>query len=184
MQFPTWSLVSMVAILANAACSTFDAANRTWDRPVERAQAPGEDAQSEEDTAEVGEHEYPHHHAAVFLGDTVEGGDHAFTVGFDYEYRVEEHFGFGGLVDFAIRGSERDSVFAAAIYVHPVEELSILAAPGIEHTDGENLFVFRTGLSYHIPVGGPYSIAPSAFVDFLEGGEHPVVFGIAFGVDF
>ena len=49
---------------------------------------------------------------------------------------------------------------------------------------GPAAFVFRTGLSYHIPVGGPYSIAPSAFVDFLEGGEHPVVFGVAFGVDF
>ena len=166
---------------ALAACSTLDAARTAW--AAERVQEPGEGAPPGEEAPEAGEHE-PWHHASVFVGDTIVSGDHALTLGLDYEYRLQEHFGIGGIVDFAFDGVARDTILAVSFLLHPVERVAILAAPGIELADGESFFLFRTGLSYEFPVGEKFTIGPAVYVDFLEGGEQATVLGVGFGIEF
>ena len=96
-----WALGLIVSALAHAACSTSDAAKEIrWDGhaepPSRGLQAP--EAQELGEGPETGEHE-ERNKASIFLGDTIVHGDNAFTIGFDYEYRLQEHVGIGGLVD-------------------------------------------------------------------------------------
>jgi hypothetical protein len=133
------------------------------------------------------QHEEAHHghkhHTAVFFGNTHDHhGEDAFTVGLDYEYKLCELFGVGALVDYA--GDDIDStVLAAGLFIHPMENLGLLIAPGNEHKDGEDEFVVRLGASYNIPMHG-FSLAPTIDVDLLSGGHANWIYGIGIGRGF
>ena len=115
---------------------------------------------------------------ALFTGVTDDRGDNAFTLGLDYEYRVSEIFGVGGLVDLA-GGGVRSFVVGAPVYLHPFSGLLLVAAPGIEHQDdGSNEFLFRLGVGWEFELSERFVLTPIVNVDFVDG-EEIWVYGVA-----
>jgi hypothetical protein len=122
------------------------------------------------------------HHAAVFLGNTKnDKGQNAFTVGADYEYRFHKYWGAGALIDYAAPNLDA-IILAGGVFLHPVGDLRLLAAPGIDHHHGHTEFAIRIGAMYDFHVG-IWSISPTIHVDLLERKEN-LVYGIGFGRGF
>ena len=150
---------------------------------------------------EVGEHhgEEPHrhrHHLALFVGgihadteteheghesETHEESVDAFSVGVDYEYRLNTIFGIGGFVEYA--GGDLETIVSApALFIHPVGGLKFIFAPGVEHTGDHNVFLFRTGVYYDFFFDN-FSVGPTLSVDFVDG-EKILIYGVSLGYGF
>lgn len=161
------------------------------------AQEHGEEHHPQAGAAEHEEHEFHRHHFSVFLGVTdgeiekeapvegeSEGGavvfedQRAFTLGLDYEYRLNRYWGVGALVDYAGK-DYRSWVAGVPLVLHPGGEWKLYAAPGLE--DGEE-FLVRAGVMYDFEVGR-FSIAPALNVDFVDG-EEVLVYGVNIGKGF
>ena len=110
-----------------------------------------------------------------------EGIELRHRVGLEYEYTLSHLFGTGALIEYA--GGDHDSTVAsAALYLHPLGNWVLLLAPGVEHEDGENEFLLRTGISYEFEFE-PWTLAPGVDVDFVDGDES-WVFGLTIGRKF
>jgi hypothetical protein len=107
--------------------------------------------------------------------------ENAFTLGVDYQFRLYRFLGLGGFYDHAF-GDFRTTVVAPGLFIRPVEKVQILAAPGVELHEGENVFVFRLGFYYEFHINR-LSLAPTAAVDFVYGKE-VFVYGLTFGFGF
>lgn len=124
------------------------------------------------------------HLLQLFLGGTYakEEDENSLTVGATYEYRLVDLVGIGAFGEYA--GGDLDAwSFGAPFFVHPYRELRIVLAPGFEHKEGENEFLFRVGIGYDFPVTGRWSLAPELNADFVDG-EVNLVYGISIGVSF
>ena len=123
-----------------------------------------------------------HHrnHLSLFVGAThAEGNDEA-TVGLEYEYRLNEQFGVGALLDHA--GGDVDStIVAGAVFFHPYEGLLLLAAAGNEHTHHGDELVLRAGIGYEFEIGDGWTLTPLLNFDFVENEETKEVYGISIG---
>lgn len=124
---------------------------------------------SEAGAAEHEEHELHRHHFSVFLGVTdgeVEVEEHAevgveseeetavvedestFTLGLDYEYRLNRRWGIGALIDYA-GGDFRSWVAGVPLFLHPGGGWKLLVAPGFEDKEDEDReFLVRAGVLY------------------------------------
>lgn len=173
--------------------------------PQVAAQEHGEEQHAEATAGEHEEHEFHRHHLSVFLGATtadveVHGGEGEAgaeseegetggettreteaSIGLDYEYRLNRRWGVGFLFDY-VAGDARTSVAGIPVILHPVGGLKLLAAPGLEHHEGENEFLVRLGLMYDFEVGG-WTIAPAVNVDFVDS-EETYVYGVNIGRGF
>jgi hypothetical protein len=119
---------------------------------------------------------------AFFMGNTHDGSEDGFTVRMDYEYRLSETNGIGGLVEYA--SGELDSwVFAAPLFIHPYKGLRLLVALGFEYGHSEAEFLIRTGIAYEFEMGERWTIIPEFDIDFVDS-EEKYVYGIAFGYEF
>jgi hypothetical protein len=119
----------------------------------------------------------------LFLGGSHHSEENGFSVGLDYEHRISDIFGVGGLVEYTTE--DFDSwVFAAPVFIHPYMGLRLLAAPGFENRESENKFLVRAGIAYQIPVTKGVSITPEYNVDFITNGEKVHVYGVSVGVGF
>lgn len=170
----------------------------TW---VTSASARPQEHHPEAGAAAHGEHEFHRHHLSVFLGVTdgevekhagagveSEGGSvtvedqRAFTVGLDYEYRLNRRWGVGALIDWAGKDF-RSWVFGVPLVLHPKGGWKLLLAPGVEDSEEEDSeFLIRAGVMYDFEVGG-YSIAPALNVDLVDG-EEVLVYGVNIGRGF
>ena len=132
-----------------------------------------------------GESEHaPHpHHVALFGGVTkAEHHDEEATFGLDYEYRLNEKFGIGAIVDRAT-GDLDTTVAAISLTLHPWRGLYALAAPGYEFHDGHEEFLVRVGIGYAFHFGERYSIGPTYNIDFVND-EEIDIYGLSFGFGF
>ena len=129
------------------------------------------------------EEEHAHkHHAAVFVGNTKnDKGQNAFTVGADYEYRFHPYWGVAALVDYATANID-STLIAGGVFLHPVGDLRLLVAPGVDHHHGHNEFVVRLGFLYDFRVGD-WSISPTLHIDVLDRKEN-IIFGFGIGRGF
>jgi hypothetical protein len=131
---------------------------------------------------EHGDHEEFHpHRLELSLGNTHEHGEDGFTVGLKYEYRLQELFGIGAFWEYAAGHFDKWNA-ALPIFIHPYRGLRFVLAPGLEHRDDENEFLFRTGVAYEFEIGR-WSITPEFNVDFVDG-EEAYVYGLSFGWGF
>jgi hypothetical protein len=121
------------------------------------------------------------HTLAVFLGDTYDDGDHGFTLGLDYEYRLSRWLGLGGMVDFVGSG-DREYVVGIPVFLHATKRLTFELAAGLERSDGSSNALVRLGAMYGIPLG-PVELVPTVALDFVDG-DTVYVFGAAFAWDF
>jgi len=124
------------------------------------------------------------HGVELFLGNTHDDGENGFSIGFTYEYRLNELFGIGGLIEYA--GNDfREWILAAPFILHPYEGWRFLVAPGIdiEDEDGNNNFLLRVGSAYEFEIAERWSLTPEFNVDFVDGDE-VFVYGFSFGYGF
>jgi hypothetical protein len=165
------------------------------------AQEHGEGHPSTPEAAEHAEHEFHRHHFSVFLGVTdgeieteaavgveSEGGSvvfedqRAFTVGLDYEYRLNRRWGIGALIDYAGKDF-RSWVAGVPIVLHPGGAWKLLVAPGLEDKEVEDVvFLVRAGVMYDFEVGS-FTVAPALNVDFVDD-EEILVYGFNIGRGF
>jgi hypothetical protein len=119
----------------------------------------------------------------LFLGGSHHNHENGFSIGLDYEHRISELFGVGGLVEYTTE--DFDSwVVAAPVFIHPYMGLRLLAAPGFENRESENKFLVRTGIAYMIPVAKGVAITPEYNIDFITNGEKVQVYGVSVGIGF
>lgn len=122
------------------------------------------------------------HHIGLLLGNTEEGHENGFTIGADYEYRLKELVGLGGVAEYI--GGDFDSfVLAGLVFIHPYRDLRFVLGPGFEKRDGEYNSFLRVGVGYRFHVGKAWTIAPEFNVDFGERDE-ALVYGVSIGRGF
>jgi hypothetical protein len=119
--------------------------------------------------------EAEHYHQNIvelFLGNTYEDGDHGsengFTVAIAYERRFSELFGIGGFYEYASGDFDKWSI-GIPFFLHPYKGLRFQAAPGLEHRDSENEFLFRLGVAYDFILTEKLMLLPEIAVDFVDG---------------
>ena len=139
--------------------------------------------QAEEATHREHSSEFEHRHSVnFFMGNTHDGSEDGFSVRLDYEYRLSETNGIGGLVEYA--SGELDSwVVAAPLFIHPYKGLRLLVALGFEYGHSETEFLVRTGIAYEFKMGERWTITPEFNIDFVDSDEK-YVYGVAFGYGF
>jgi hypothetical protein len=133
---------------------------------------------------EHGGHEESQHHRnrmELFFGNTHEHGEDGFTVGLSYGYLLQEFIGVGGTFEYATGHFDKWSV-TVPLFMYPYGGLRFALAPGLEHREGENDFLFRVGVAYEFEIGR-WSISPEFDVDFVDG-EKAYVYGLSFGWGF
>jgi hypothetical protein len=165
------------------------------------AQQHGQEHQPEHEAGGHGEHEFHRHHFVVFLGitegevekeaeaSTRSGGEavevedeSAFTVGLEYEYRLNRRWGVGALVDFAGKDT-RTGVVAIPAVLHVGADWKMYAGPGFEkNKEHDAEFLVRVGVLYDFHVGR-FTIAPAINVDFVDD-EEILVYGLNIGRGF
>jgi len=163
---------------------------------VEQAVEHPAEAADHDDEASHHGHGYHPNEVALFAGVTDEE-DHGseFTLGVDYERRLSQHWGIGGLIDWA-GGDLRNTVFAVPVFWHPGGNWKLIGAPGIEYHNGrgdvvtphkseghdevdedETNFLIRFGVAYDIHLGGSWGLAPALNIDLVDS-ERVWVYGL------
>ena len=121
-----------------------------------------------------------HHLSTLIGGSYIDSADETvFTLGVDYEYRVNRLLGFGFVAEQAF-GDIDATTLLAVTDIHVWRGLAFQVGPGVEFVDDETYAVGRLGALYEIELEGDFTIAPQVHYDFSEG-EDAIVFGIAIG---
>ena len=130
-------------------------------------------------------HELHNHHLAAFVGHTEHEGETGVTTGLDYEYRICEYFGVGGLAEF-VAGDFDDWILGIPFFFHPFENLQFMVAPAIEFNSEEHdAVLLRAGVGCPVNIGKGWSITPQYNMDFIEGEGKPAqVYGVSLGCGF
>jgi hypothetical protein len=157
----------MTLIAIPAAAQEHEAAEQSTEEMAEDA--------AHEERGEEGEH---HEHAdhpneiGFFAGVTDEKGhDAEFSIGFEYERRLSQRWGIGGLSEYT--DGLRNSILGVPVYWHPGGGWIFIGAPGVEYHEGrgiivnphkseggvevdedETYFLFRLGVVYQFHLGG------------------------------
>ncbi len=169
------SLLAVPALLLVAACTTGpDVAVDAWrtaDSELFLAAATERPATSTTPSRQ--------HEGRLFVGGTTDRGGGGLTLGGQYEYRLSTEWGVGGLADVTF-GRDVAVVIGAAGYWHPIDRLTLLAAPAVDLERDD--FLVRAGGSYDFAFKG-YVIGPALYVDLGAKGT-PVLFGLVVSFDF
>jgi len=142
-----------------------------------------------DEPAHMADHDAVHYHTnlvELFLGNTYEDGDHGsengFSVGLVYERRLDKLFGIGGFYEYVAGDFDKWSV-GIPLFIHPYKEFRFTLAPGLEHRNGDDEFLFRLGVGYEFKLSKRWVWMPEFNVDFVDGQE-AYVFGLAIGYGF
>jgi hypothetical protein len=124
----------------------------------------------------------PHHLSLlVATTNTDEHGD-AFTLGVDYEYRVNDFLGIGLVAEYAFGDIEAFTYLAVAD-LHITNNFIAQVGPGVEFFDGEEIPVARVGLLYEFELSG-LTLSPQLHYDYHHDHDDAIVAGLAFGIAF
>lgn len=162
--------------------------------------APKEAAGTHEAVETGEEHEHANE-VAVFLGGTTENDETNFTIGAEYERRLNERFGLGLVVEH-VSGTDA-WVFLAPFSFRPVRGLGLKlyagpgfeskvpeseeeAESGLEEHDRESFFVARAGVGWVLELRH-VSLTPQVELDCVREDnrwDKAFVFGVAIGFGF
>lgn len=130
-----------------------------------------------------------HYHlngVGLFLGgiyeDTHHGSENAFTIGFSYERRLSALLGVGGFYEYAAGDIDKWSI-GVPLFIHPYHAWRLQLAPGLEHRESKDVFLFRIGVSYDFMISKQWFLVPEVNVDLVDG-EEAFVFGLTLGFGF
>jgi hypothetical protein len=133
--------------------------------------------------AQEGQEAGPHHLSAVIGGTHIPHEDEtAFTLGLDYEYRLNKTLGLGFVAEHAF-GPVSSTTLLAVADIHVAGGFAIQTGPGVEFVDDESFFVTRLGALYEFEIGEAFTLSPQLHYDFSTG-DDAIVFGIAIGKAF
>lgn len=143
---------------------------------------------AEENHGDHASSHYPAHIVGIFTGIT-DGDTSDFTFGAEYEFRINEMFGVGGVVEYTSAAHHDDGVTVAlaAVHVHPYGGLRLTGGIGKEWIGGEHPHsdtLYRLGAAYDIEIGNfGLAIAPTFNVDFV-GSHETYVYGLVLSKHF
>jgi hypothetical protein len=118
------------------------------------------------------------HHLSGFLGGSKDGSKSGFTVGAEYEYRMSEMYGIGGLFEYA-GGDFEETLLGVPLFIHPHMGWRFVVAPGLEFNGSTDFFI-RTGVGYDFGIGEGWTLTPSFSVDWIDRDE-TLVYGLYIG---
>ncbi len=139
------------------------------------------------------------HHAAVFVGATsnLYAKHTDFTIGLDYEYRLNKFFGVGFIGDY-VMADKSETLLMAGLFYHPIASLKLYTGNGIaivteveedtQHNENEgeeksvSYYAFRLGTGYDFHITN-FSITPTISWDLING-HSSIVYGLSFGIGF
>ncbi len=167
--------------------------------PAAFAQEHDEEAQHAHGEAE--HHEHHKNYLFLFLGGTTESisedPETNFSAGLTYERRVSELIGLGIGGEFVFGGEGREALAGLLLIFHPAGGLGLAIGPGMEiakeihhdelgHEEEETEVhaALRAGVTYEFEVGEQFAIAPAVYVDFIDGKDPALVWGLEFGLGF
>ena len=160
--------------------------------PMVHAQEQAGEEQAGEEQASEGHaasNEFQHsrkHHLSVLLADTRlllpgEEDEDAFTIGIDYEYRLNYRFGAGVVAEYAVDPLDA-TTFLGALDVHLYKGLVMQLGVGVEFIEGDANELGRIGMLYEFEFGH-LTFSPQLHWD-VTSAEDSVVFGFAIGRNF
>ena len=124
--------------------------------------------------------EKPHHISAVIGGTHIPHEDEtAFTLGVDYEYRLNQTLGLGFVAEHAFGPVDSTTLLAVAD-IHIAGGFAIQTGPGVEFVNDESFFVARLGALYELELGEHFTVSPQLHYDY-SGHDDAIVFAIAIG---
>ena len=103
-----------------------------------------------------------------------------FTLGIDYQYVP---ISLGAFAEY-VAADDSTWVVGAGLFFRPVDEFTVIIAPGIEFTPAGNSWFGRLGFAYDLPIGGGFTMTPALYGDFKERGDFVFVYGLRFGTRF
>jgi hypothetical protein len=125
----------------------------------------------------------PHHLSLVFAITHDRGqGDNAFTLGLDYEYRLNSFLGLGAVIAEHAFGDVDATTFLAVADLHVWRGLAFQTGPGVEFIDSEMEWVYRLGALYEIEFG-ELTVSPQIHYDATSS-EDAILYAIAVGYYF
>jgi len=133
-------------------------------------------------TAAAAEEEEAHERrntTELFVGGAYESSENAFVVGLAHEYRFHRYLGIGGFAEYMTSPFEKWS-FGVPLFVHPWRGIRLQVAPGFEHHDGEDEFLFRVGAGYEFELSHHWRLIPEVLGDFVDG-ERAILYGVTIG---
>jgi hypothetical protein len=129
---------------------------------------------------------YHRNSVGLFLGGTYEdthhGSENGFAIGFSYERRLSALLGVGGFYEYVGGDFDKWSI-GVPLFIHPYHAWRLQLAPGLEHREGEDEFLFRIGVAYDFMISKQWAIIPEFNVDLVDG-EEAFVFGLTLGFGF
>ncbi len=148
-------------------------------------------APSGAEAADDDEHGESHpHHFALFLGAGLETDregeeeDKGLAVGLEYEYRLSERWGIGGVFETLGGTTTREVSVIMPVSLHPGGGWRLFAGPGYEFTEKKDKALLRLGAGYEFHLKGGWSLAPEFIVDLVDGGGTIWIAGVAIGYGF
>jgi hypothetical protein len=149
---------------------------------------------------EAAHHEHHKNYLFLLLGGTTESisddPETFFSAGLTYERRVSDLIGLGIGGEFVFGGEGREALAGLLLILHPVGGLGLAVGPGLEiakeshgeegHAEEETKThaALRTGLTYEFEVGEKFAVAPAVYLDFVDGKDPVLVWGLEFGLGF
>jgi len=124
----------------------------------------------------------PHHISVLFADTHASGEGDNFTLGLDYEYRVNELLGLGAVIERAYGELDSTTLLAVAD-IHFDNGFIMQVGPGIERKDHENVFVSRVGVLYEFEMDA-FTLSPQLHWDYHDGEKNTIVAGVALGFAF
>lgn len=121
-------------------------------------------------------------HAAVFVGATSADSKTYATGGGDLEYKINEMFGVGVIID-ALLEHHGQTIVAGGLFLHPTEHIKVLAAVGSEFSHGTSQTVTRVGAGYDWHLQNGMSLGPVVNADFVNN-HTSYVYGLSAGFSF
>jgi hypothetical protein len=179
-----------------AAC--FAAPLVAWNAPAALAQE--HEAAEHVEHAEAEHHEYHKNYLFLFLGGTTESirdeSETFFSAGLTYERRLSQLIGLGIGGEFVFGDEGREALAGLLFILHPIGGLGLAVGPGLEvakeshgeegHEEEETSThaALRVGATYEFEVGEQFAVAPAVYVDFVDGKDPVLVWGLEFGLGF
>ncbi len=118
----------------------------------------------------------------LFANTRVNGeNETGFTLGLDYEYRLNQLLGLGVVVERA-KGSVDATTVLAVADIHLWKGLALQVGPGFERVGGTTFFAGRLGLLYELELPSGFTISPQFHFDRSE--KNSTVVGLAIGKAF
>lgn len=125
----------------------------------------------------------PHHLSFLTAWTFTESGEDAFTLGLDYEYRVNSFLGVGSVLEHAYGPLDATTILAVAD-LHVWKGLAVQTGPGAVIEEHHEFFCYRIGVLYEFELPYNLSFLPQLHYDYIDGADNEWIAAFAFGWSF